>query len=339
MKLPSSKTRTLMIAVVFFGFGFASALIYSNSKNQTAEVLAQIQPVREKESKYKFIKPLLWYETPESSGLPEFMTLKNKLRAVIDAKMKDQSVEQVSLYYRDISHGWWVGIHKREMYAPASLLKVPLMMAYFKLAESDPEILQEKITYKGADEAKLDEIIKPREIIKPGKSYSVDELIRRMIIFSDNNATNALFSHLDPSVLNALYKHLGIEPPDPDNVRDMMTINVYMSFFRVLVNTTYLNRTFSEKALSLLSQSEFKDGIKAGVPKGVTVANKFGIRTFEDETHTFHELHDCAVVYHPEDPFFLCIMSRGSSLENLETTMRELTNMVYQEVEEKASKE
>jgi len=49
-----------------------------------------------------------------------------------------------SVYFRDLNNGMWFGINEGVFYRPASMLKVPVMIAYFKLAESTPAILAKK---------------------------------------------------------------------------------------------------------------------------------------------------------------------------------------------------
>src|SRR6185436_5295057 len=87
----------------------------------------------------------------------------------------------------------------------------------------------------------------------------------------------------------------------------------YSHLFRALYNGTYLSHDASEKALELLSRTKFSDGIVAGVPKETTVSHKFGERTLSLNTSSINELHDCGIVYYPGHPYFLCIMTKGTS--------------------------
>src|SRR5207247_1002137 len=95
----------------------------------------------------------------------------------------------------------------------ASLLKVLVMIAYYKLTETDTDILNKSIVYAGGPTAdkNLAMYFKPKETITPGKSYTVDQLIKYMIIDSDNNATSLLVSNLnDIEAINRVCKELGI---------------------------------------------------------------------------------------------------------------------------------
>ena len=85
----------------------------------------------------------------------------------------------------------------------------------------------------------------------------------------------------------------------------------------------------SEHALSLLAQSGYDVGIKAGVPKDVEVAHKFGERSgFEGD---LKQLHDCGIIYYPENPYLLCVMTQGQNFDDLSATIGMISKMVYEE--------
>ena len=88
----------------------------------------------------------------------------------------------------------------------------------------------------------------------------------------------------------------------------------------------------SEKALSYMSEVDFKQGLVAGVPGGIAIAHKFGEKTV-GASGEIKQLHDCGIVYYPNNPYLLCVMSRGDSFEYLDDTIREISHIVYEEVD------
>ena len=80
----------------------------------------------------------------------------------------------------------------------------------------------------------------------------------------------------------------------------------------------------SEKALDILSKTTFNDGLVAGVDKGITVSHKFGEYVGQQI-----ELHDCGIIYYPENPYFLCIMTRGDNLDNLKDVIKNISGQIY----------
>jgi hypothetical protein len=82
--------------------------------------------------------------------------------------------------------------------------------------------------------------------------------------------------------------------------------------------------------LSLLVQSDFGGGLQSGVPPNIKVANKFGERILESGEK---QLHDCGIIYYPDNPYQLCIMTSGNNFKELEKIIREISKEVYEEVD------
>lgn len=169
--------------------------------------------------------------------------------------------------------------------------------------------------------------------LKLNQAYSVEELIDKMIIDSDNGAMSLLAVNIDNASLDSLYNVLGMQPPDSfGNIT--ISPRVYSLFFRILYNATYLNRDMSEKALELLSKTNFKDGLVGGLPDNINAAHKFGEHVISNNgVQESVELHDCGIVYYEPSPYFLCIMTKGLDIEKLKNTIKDISNLVYQEIQ------
>jgi beta-lactamase class A len=98
--------------------------------------------------------------------------------------------------------------------------------------------------------------------------------------------------------------------------------------FRILFNASYLTQAASEQALELLTRSEFRAGLVAGVPAGTVVAHKFGERIDGGVA----KLHDCGIVYHPARPYLLCVMTEGDRFEPLASLIAETSRIAYDQV-------
>ncbi|MBI4844491.1 MAG: serine hydrolase [Nitrospirae bacterium] len=223
------------------------------------------------------------------------------------------------------------GINYEERFAPASLLKVPTMMALFKEAESNPWILTKKVLYNGSFDT-AEQNVAPSFMLEKGNQYTIDELAFRMIAYSDNKAQSLLLENLENKFFDKAYMDLGLLPPGQDTPDNFMTVKEYATFFRMLYNASYLNRAYSEKALDYLSKSEFRDGLIAGVPQGITVAHKFGERNFWNDAEG-RQIHDCGIVYYPGHPYLLCVMSKGRYFQQLNDSVREISELAYTEVD------
>jgi beta-lactamase class A len=150
-----------------------------------------------------------------------------------------------------------------------------------------------------------------------------------MIVYSDNNAFMLLSAHVSPAELQRTYEKLDLRAPGSAATPEL-SAETYASFFRVLYNASYLPKDLSEWALSVLAESDFRDGIVRGVPRGVAVAHKFG--EHRDDAAGKVQLHDCGIVYVPGHPYLLCVMTRGTSFEHLDDAIAAISRVVHGEV-------
>src|SRR5205085_2810740 len=131
---------------------------------------------------------------------------------------KANHLEIASVSFRDIDASAGFSLNPSEQFNPASLIKVPTMMAYFNLAQRNPGILSQKITYDGLKNANTQEHFVSQTQLIPGNTYTVEELIEHMIKYSDNNAGTMLIDYLNDkgneNALNQLFKDLGLNTID-----------------------------------------------------------------------------------------------------------------------------
>ena len=213
------------------------------------------------------------------------------------------------------------------------MMKVPIMMAYFKLAQIDPSVLNIEFTYLASPEMGNDvENIPPTHLLTVGKPYTTDELIRAMIVDSDNNAMHILATHIDQGVLDRTLVDLGIVIPTSNRQYNFVTAQSFANIFRNLYNASYLDRAFSQKALELLQQSSYKP-LSKHLPPEVVVASKFGeriVRKTDGSLQTV-QLHECGIVY-AHDPYSICIMTEGSDLTTLASVIADTSKAIYTEL-------
>ncbi|MGE5425974.1 MAG: serine hydrolase [Bacillota bacterium] len=280
-------------------------------------------PTEQHQSGYRHISPLLG--CADFRGGAVLSSLQEKIEAVIKSKKASGDISHASIYIRDLNNGPWLGINENEMFTPASLLKVPLMIAYLKEAETDPSIFDKEIMVKG-DATLLSQNIMPQRSVETGKTYRLEDLLQYMIIYSDNLAANTLLENIETDKLNKVYKDLGLTEPSVEKTENFMMVRDYASFFRILYNASYLNREMSEKALDILTKSQFSLGLTAGVPSQVDVAHKFGERVLFDAK----QLHDCGIVYKPGRPYLICVMTRGKDFTKMSTFIKDISAAAYQ---------
>ena len=196
-------------------------------------------------------------------------------------------------------------------------------------AENAPSFLARMVRFEGYPDEDSPGQYVPKVSLARGQVYTVDELLRRAATYSDNAAVGLLNRIVSPEYLARVYREFEIPDPPPDQPgARTITPRGYGRFFRVLYNASYLDRSFSARALGYFAKSDFHDGLEAGVPPGTTIAHKFGIYSIPGRTRTA-QLHDCGIVYRPGRPYFLCVMTEGRDADALAAVIREISRGVF----------
>lgn len=310
-----------LCVLVGFLLGLSIYFIYRH-----AEVSDVIQ-IREDSNEYTYINPLLFIDHSENV---EFKPLKKVLEDYVSYAEKSESVEDISVYFRELNSGHWTGVNENDLYTPSSMLKVALMISYFKEEEQRPDLLSQSLLYSwNSDDANEGQYYKPTHNLDDGY-HTIDELIHAMIIDSDNVATLVLFRN-NKEAFQSTYNIFRLPPTALNEFSDYMSPKSYSVLFRSLYSSTYLSRADSEKSLELLTQTTFQVGLVAGVPEGTMVAHKFGEHTYGEEGgEQMRELHDCGIIYKSENPYFLCVMTKGREFSELEKVISDISKLVFE---------
>lgn len=257
-------------------------------------------------------------------GAIEIKPIKDQLQTAIASAMAAGRVWQAALYFRQLNGYDWVGINEDDLYTPASLMKVPVLISVLRQADLQPGFLDKSILYQKPVQKIYDQQFATHNP-EVGKSFSIRELLVLMIKYSSNEASRLLIENTDKAVIAAVYRDLEIPLPGTVPSENFLSVYKYARLFRILYNASYLSDANSEFALSLLSITTFDQGLVSGIPDTIPVSHKFG----EREMPEYKQLHDCGIVYVPNDPYLLCIMTRGNDLEKMAGTIAEISKIVY----------
>lgn len=303
------------------------AFLDRNAHRDVNNTSKQIRQVGE----YRYINPLLECEVAEGTIDVRKQNFRDELIEEVEALKKKHQLTEAAIYFRDLNNGPAFGVDETGEFFPASLLKVPVMMAYYRWSEQESNLLPTEILYNEPRDFGVSVAIKPREELVPGTRYTVEELIKRMIVFSDNQALALLTERLPQERIHELFGLLGVGEDVLIDTDGKITVKEYAGFFRILFNSSYLSRENSEKALTLLSSTDYNDALPAGVPHGISVAHKFGEAGTESVER---QLHDCGIIYFPDHPYLACIMTRGKELDNLKQSIVDISKFVYGKIDE-----
>jgi hypothetical protein len=280
---------------------------------------------------YSYINKSIVCEEPviKKTGYAETQA---KITSFINQEISAGRLSEGAVYFRDLENGPVWGINELADFAPASLLKLPTALVYMFMAESNPHILQEKLIAEGQPE-NINQIFTPSETAQVGQEYVIDDLLGRMLKYSDNNSYITLYKHMfnigQGNVVHDIFLELGIIAPN-DAFDEVVSVRRYASIYTALYNGSLVNLDYSEKILNWLVEADFRRGLEQGVSEKIKVAHKFGERFSPDGSK---QLHDCGIIYYPSNPYLLCVMTRGSDFEELVNVISQISKEVYAEVD------
>ena len=244
-----------------------------------------------------------------------YQALKKPLTIILNNNVQGK----YGLYFEDLTTGAWVGINEKDEFTPASLLKVPTMVGVLKMVEQGNVTLDQELALDADD---LD--LKSGSLGAKGAGYNITikDLLIALIKESDNTAVLTLNRRvLDDETY--VESRLAMGLPMPTNDTAVISPKQYSNILRSLYLSSYLRRTFSELGLSIMLETDFNSEIPAGVPNTVKVAHKVG---FYKELGIYH---DCGIIYVPNKPYILCIMSKDGTQEEADRIISEVSRMVY----------
>lgn len=331
------KNKTVIAGIALLVAGLAAGYFIGLKVSSDNEVVVVTQGEKQKTDikqtrlgKTKFTNPLLECDCTMPDELIATGYLKQDIADYIAKVIGEGRASHVSVYFRDLNNGPWLGLGEQENFTPASLLKVPMMIAALKKAEGNPLFLQKKIRCTEPKENEYGPNVNDSVTLIIGKFYTVEELIRQMIRHSDNRALQFLMQEVGMKAYEQVFLDMQVISPVDQSNDNVISVKEYSSFFRILYNASYLNKELSEKALKILSESSFRIGLTAQLPASVTVAHKYGERGFEGSGNV--QLHDCGIVYSDKAPYLICVMTRGGKFKDLSSVIADVSAMVFRSV-------
>ncbi len=258
--------------------------------------------------------------------------LETDVGSLIERAQKEKQVTRVGVLYRDLNTRRWIGINADATFYPASLAKLPLAITYYKVSDLELTIFDQQLPLVVTSEySNAGQRVSVDSPMEAGKTYSVRRMVEDMLIYSDNRPIGPLLGYMRPDVWKKVYSDLGVRKQSDDGKEEWsVTPRTVGLMFRSLYNGSYLDLGSSQELLRVLTSARYAKGIVAGVDPGIRVSHKFGEATMVDEGGgNTAVLHDCGVVYKPEQPYILCVMTEGKDFTALEETIAEISAVVY----------
>jgi beta-lactamase class A len=301
----------IIISTFFFLTNILFAGLYfsgQNNKSRDAEV-------------YPLLSKRIFLED-SSDVLVNFQPLREDIRGYLD----NTGVAH-SFYFEYLFTGSTIRYGDDNKLVGASLMKIPIVMDLYKASELGKINLDQEITVR-ANDINADPQFGNQDGLKAGDVITLREAAKISLTESDNtasliifNSTQGLLEEADQSINN-----LDIETTVKDSDQGkfaLISARSYSSFLKCLYFSCYLSTDHSQEILNelTLAKDVGAERIRAGVPSGVKVAQKFG--SFSDITQS-----DCGIIYAENRRYALCVML-DTDANTANNHIKKLSEMVY----------
>lgn len=276
-----------------------TALLAKNSRSA--------DELRKFSEKYPLLNPIKTI-VPREDLIVNVQELREYLKLVPE---KNKDWADISIYFEIMNSGANINVNQDLQLWPASLAKLPVAIATIQKVERKQIDFTTTYVIQKED---VDAQRTPELLDEVGLSYDVKFLLERLILESDNTAYKMLKRNLTDEDMLGVANAVGLDSLyDPAG---KISSKDYARLLRVLHLGAYLNDDNSQYLLNLMTQSEYKGLLMAGLPGEVKFAHKWG-------TNIYTNIYaDAGIVYVASKPYMISVMIRGKLSDSMENQKR-----------------
>lgn len=270
---------------------------------------------------FHYTKPLLMLD--RACDDPALEPLRTKVLSFVDDAQQHGKVEKASVYFRLLDSGKNFIVHE-DSYSPGSMLKILTLITYLKTEEKNPGTLRKRVLFSAPFANMPMQTVGNFNHVQVGKEYTIGELLECMIVYSDNNATALLNQRIDGAIYNQMLAALNLPIPSPTQTDYPLTTESMSRFFRLLYNSSFLDPELSDKALELLTKSEYNNGLTRYIGDKMSVAHKFGEKNIDG----VFQLHEGGIFFTGSLDYVLIVMTRGKKQEAMADFIADVSKLI-----------
>lgn len=226
--------------------------------------------------------------------------------------------DNVSIYFEFLNTGANIQINNDLRFYPASLVKLPTAMVVMRKVEKGEWNMDSRLVlYEQDKDSRYGQLYQQTT----GSSYTVEQLLKYLLIDSDNTAHKILMRNLTEAELNELRDDIGLN--DLFNEKNEVSAKEYSRMFRALYISSFLKRDGSQKILNWLSQTKFSGNLADGLPTNTIFSHKIGEDTLENN------YLDSGIVYLPNRPYLITVMTKGKDQAAASNLMKKVSKAAY----------
>lgn len=238
---------------------------------------------------------------------------------------------------RDLKDGQEWTYRESEVIKSASLIKLFIMAEAMYRIRNGALSLSSKIHVTESDIVDFSVL----KFLKP-RTYTLEELLNLMIVYSDNTATNVLIDYLGIDYINQRIRALGFEKSvlqrkmmdfeSAKEGRENFTTPVEMSeFMQRLYDGTLLGEGYDSIMLDIMKGQADETTMRDHLPDEIPIARKSGELDCLD--------HDVAIVFGEKGDYMYCFFGWNAESNNEARQLLGVTSkIVYDFFEDKNNK-
>ena len=252
----------------------------------------------------------------DKDDLPNYDVLRTQLEDYIGTRPG-----KVSVYVKDFATGETLNLNSDQVYVEASTIKLPLVLYIYELAAQGKINLDAKLTYTPEYYAQGTGILQGEPF---GGQYTIRELSRLSMEYSDNVAWKMLLDFMGQDKLTAYEKSLGAKATGGDNGLYITTPEDMGIYLERLLNFSEEKPEYGNEVLHYMANSIFSEGIPQDLPDDIVVAHKMGALN--------DKFHDVGIVF-GNRPYIIAIFTDEAWEEVSLQTLADVSRIIndYQE--------
>lgn len=258
-----------------------------------------------------FVAPIVW-AAPALAYLPPPLARLNH-----DVRTLARHVPgAIALDVLDLNTGYDTGFNARKSMPAASTIKLPVMVAVFEQLATGRFDLNRRVTLEPQDkDAGSGDLCDAPD----GSTYSVSELVDKMIDVSDNTATNMLIRLVGRRRINAEMERLGLATThllgdvrtDAWSIRATLRTSPadLVHLLSLMAKGELVDQWSSNEMIAILEADQYNTLLPQPLPADVPIAHKTG--------SFFDTLNDAGIVYASDAPYVIAVMTTALPSQDL----------------------
>jgi len=250
-------------------------------------------------------------QTSTPTPTPKLTKEKKEIEKILEPLRGEYGV-----YFEDLTTKDSFEINGSRKFTAASLIKLPVMLAFYKEAEKGNINLDQIYKLQATD---IRGGAGSLQYKPAGYSISYRKMIELMGQQSDNTAFNIISRTLGATKIQAVIENLGMRNTSfAENETSPEDIGI---FFRKLYSEKVLTNENRNELLNFLTNTIWEDRIPAGLPKGIKVAHKIGTEV--------GVISDAGIIFAPK-PYILVIISENVNEIEAKKVLPEISKKIFE---------